>query len=214
MKPTPIRIYSLVDWDRGAKARWLLKEIGQPFETRILNRDKKENETPEFLRLNPMGRVPVLELDDRAIFESNAILNVLADRFPEKRMAPPVNTPERMLYEQWMWFAMSMLDVAQTRIMVIEDIPAGELYTKKFTALASDLHDAFEALDVTLAKNSFLVGNRFSAADICVGYHLFWLTLWPELESIMKKFPRVTTYLDRLRAMPSAIEAKVFTYQG
>jgi glutathione S-transferase len=70
------------------------------------------------------------------------------------------------------------------------------------------------ALEVTLAKGDFLVANRFSAADIGVAYHLFWLGLWPELAAITAKFPKTVRYLDRLKSRPASIKAKVFSYPG
>lgn len=213
MTPSPLRVYSFVPWDRGAKVRWLLTEMAVAFESRLLDRKTKENETPEYLRLNPMGRVPTLEIEGRVMFESGAICMFLADRFAERGMAPAPQAPERDKYLQWMFFASATLDVAQTRIMVIEDIPAGEVQSTKQSILQSDLRDAMTALDQALGAGPFLVGSRFSAADICVSYHLYWCTLWPELNGIIQDFPRVTQYLERMKAMPSAVQADVFSYK-
>ena len=212
--PTLIRLYGILPYDRSAKARWLLTELGVPFENRWLDGEKKEHESPDFLRLTPFGRVPVLETDDMVMFESGAICAYLADRYLEQGMAPALSSPHRMEYQQWMYFAAATLDPFQIRIMVIEDIPPGEVQTTKQAALVEHLHDAMAALDATLAKNDYLVANRFSAADICVGYHLYWLTLWPELNSVIETFPRVKAYRERLAALPSARKADVFSYQG
>jgi glutathione S-transferase len=211
---TQIRIHSLVAYDRGGKARWLLTEMGMPYETRWINREKKENESPEYLRLNPMGRAPVAEIDDQAIFESSAICAYLADRFMEKGMAPVLSSPERAKYQQWMYFAAATIDPIMARMMIIEDMPAGELRTQKESAMMEDFHDAMIALDNTLSKELFLVGNRFSTADICVGYHLYFCSLWSEFSEVIGKFPSVASYLQRLKEMPSAIQAKVFSYEG
>ena len=213
MKST-IRLHGLVSFDRSAKARWLLTELGLEFQDRWLNRETKEIESAEFLRLNPMGRIPVLEIGDQAMCESGAICAYLADRYLESGLAPALDSPGRMHYQQWMYFASATLDVIQTRIMVIEDIPAGEVRTEKEAALVSELHDALTTLDSTLAKNTYLVANKFSAADICVSYHLYWLKLWPELDAEWRKFPRLHTYLERLQQMPSAIKANVFSYKA
>lgn len=209
-----IRIHSFVAYDRGAKARWLLTEMGMDFQNRWINREKKENESPEFLRLNPMGRAPVAEIGDQAIFESAAICAYLADLHLEKGFAPALSSPERASYQQWMYFAASTIDPVATRIMIIEDISAGEVRTQKESALLEDLRDAMIALDHTLSKNSYLVGNRFSAADICVGYHLYFCQLWPELDAVVQEFPNVVSYVKRLTERPAAIEAKVFTFPG
>jgi len=208
-----IRIHGVFPYDRGGKSRWLLTEMGIPFENRFLNRETGEMESPEYKKLHPMGRVPAMQVGDITMFESGAMVAFLADRFLDKGMAPQLSAPERATYQQWMYFADSTIDPIQNRIMIIEDIPAGEVRTAKETALVDELRDAVRALDQTLSKSSFLVANRLSAADICVSYHLFWLKLWPELDVIIAAFPKVVSYLDRMTKMPSAIESKVFAYE-
>lgn len=209
-----IRLYGLASFDRGAKARWLLTEMGVKFEDHWLDRDKKEQESPAFLKLNPMGRVPVAEIGDQVLFESGAICAYLADLHLDKGMAPALSAPERAEYQKWMYFASATVDAIQGKIMIIEDIPPGEVHTAKEKALQEELRDSLEALDQVLSKSSFLVGNRFGAADICVSYQLFWLGLWPELKLVMDAFPRVGAYIDRMVARPVAQSAKVFNYKG
>ncbi len=213
-QPPRVRIHSIAPYDRGAKARWLLTEIGVPFDTRWLDREKREHEGHDFLRLNPMGRVPVMEIGDQVLFESGAICAHLGDLFTDRGIAPPLGSPQRTDYQQWMYFAAATLDAFQARIMIIEDIPPGELQTSKLEALQSDLREALLALEQTLAKGPYLLGSRFTAADICVSYHLYWCRLWPELDEVFQDFSRVRSYLERLESMPSAVSAKVFSYPG
>lgn len=210
----PIRLHALATFDRSAKARWLLTEMGVKFEDHWLDRDKKEHESPAFLKLNPMGRVPVAEIGDQVMFESGAICAYLADLYLDKGMAPAPSAPERVDYQKWMYFASATIDAIQGKIMIIEDIPPGEVQTSKEKALQEELHDSLAALDQVLSKSSFLVGNRFSAADICVSYQLFWLRLWPELNSVMDQFPRVGAYIDRMVTRPAAESMKVVAYKG
>jgi glutathione S-transferase len=214
MKNLPkFRLYGLRSYDRSAKARWLLTEAGADFEMRWLDRDKKEHESAEFLKLNPMGRVPVLEIGTQAIFESGAICTYLGDLFAEKGLAPLPNSPERAEYLQWMFLA-SSIDTYQIRIMVIEDIPPGEVQKAKEAALQAELRDTLVTLDRVFTEKSFLVGNRFTAADVSVSYHLYWLRLWPELDQIFNDFPKVKAYMDRMESHPSAIKADVFSYKS
>lgn len=207
-----IRLYSLVSFDRSAKIRWLLNELGIAFQERALNRDKKEHEAPEFLRLNPMGRVPVIEIDDQVMIESNAICTYLADRFNKNDFAPAIDSPERMKYLQWIAFSGETLDRIQARIMIIEDIPAGEVFDAKMNPLLSDLRDACETLDQALQTGPFLMGSKLSLPDICMSYQLYWLAMWPELNAIMTEFPRVTGYFERMRKHPGAIKANMFSF--
>lgn len=209
---TKYTLYSLTSYDRSAKVRWIFTAAQVPFEEHRLNREQGENEGFKFLSLNPQGRVPVLEFDGRAMFESGAICLFLGDRFIESGLAPSLESSGRAEYLQWVCFASATLDTFQTRIMVIEDIPAGEVQEKKLAGLRSDLYDACVALNCVLDKTSYLVADRFSVADICVSYHLYWLSLWPELNSILQDFPVLSAYLERLKAIPSAVQANVFSY--
>ncbi len=214
MSSPSLRLHAIAHYDRSAKARWLLTELNVEFEERWLDREKREFESPEYLKLNPMGRVPTLELDGRPMFESSAICATIADLYLERGFAPALTAPERAEYQQWMYFAATTLDPMQSRIMIIEDIPAGELQKSKESALQTELSDAVRTLDQVLLKNDFLVANRFSAADICVSYHLNWLCLWPELEVCLQSSPSVLAYLERMKARPAAVRAKVFSYRG
>lgn len=209
-----IRLYGFYPYDRSAKPRWLLTELGVEFKDRWLDRENQEHEGPEYLQLNPMGRAPVLKIDDTVIFESGAICAFLADRFADRGLAPALGTPLRAKYEQWLFFAAATIDPFLGRIMIIEDIPAGELRTKKETELLLDVRNAMHTLDLAIAKGPFLLGERFSAADACVGYQTYWCTLWPEFDAIIHSFPNVVAYLARLKQMPSAVKAQVFTYPG
>lgn len=209
-----IRIHGAFPYDRGAKSRWLLTEMGVPFESCWLDIEKGEFESPEYLKLHPMGRVPALQIGDVSMFESGAMCSYLADRFSEKGFAPKGATAERAIYEQWMYFAHTTIDPIQSKIMIIEDMAPGEARATKETRLFEELRDAMHALNLTLSKNSYLVANQFSAADICLSYHLYWLQLWPELNVIIKDFPKVVSYLDRMKNRPAAVQLKVFSFEG
>ena len=212
IKHPPIRIHGVHAYDRGAKARWLLTEIGVHFENIWMK--NREFEKSDYMEMNPMGRVPAMEFGDTVLFESGAIASYLSDFFSDSEMSQKIDSPLRAEYLKWMFFTASTLDPFQTRIMIIEDIPPGELYDKKFSALMSDVEDAYRTLELTLSKQPFLVGGRFSTADICASYHLYFQMLWPEFEGAMKKFPKVADYLERMKKHPSAITAEVFSYEA
>lgn len=214
MKNEMIRIHGAFPFDRAAKTRWLLTEMNVAYEDRWLDVEKKDHEKPEYMRLHPMGRIPAAEIGDVDLFESSAICAYLADLHLDKGMAPALNSPDRAKYQQWMYFAAATLDPIQTRIMTVEDIPAGEVRTAKESALIEELRDAVKALDRTLSRNSFLVANRFSAADVCVSYHLYGIAMWPELDAVIKESPSVAAFMERMKKMPSALKAKVFSYEG
>lgn len=210
-----IKLYSVFTYDRSAKPRWLLEELGVPYQDHWLKRE--ELESPEYLRINPMGRVPTLEIDGRRMIESDAICAYLADRFAAKdgrKLAPAPESPERMEYLQWMSFVGGAVQALQTRIQIVEDIPPGELYDTKFKSIQGDLRDVGAMLSIPLERSPTLLASGFSAADACLGYHLYFLYMWPELSSILADFPHVGAYLARLKQRPAAIRAQAFSYEG
>lgn len=207
-----ILIYGAASFDRGGKIRWLLTEMGLKYESRWLNPRKGEQESPAFLKLNPMGRIPVAEIDGKIMFESGAICTYLADLHLDKGMAPALTAPERADYLKWMYFASATVDAIHGKNDLLEEIPSSEARTAQMKELQDDLRGALEALDQTLSKSEFLVGNRFSTADICVSYQLFWLRLGPELKPVMDQFPRVEAYIDRMVTRPAAVSSKVVAF--
>src|SRR5712691_10913375 len=94
---------------RAVRPRWMLEEIGEPYELARLQLGT-DNKKPEYLKINPNGAVPTLVDGDLVLFESAAICQYLADRHPEKRLAPPAGGPARGLYYQWIHYAMSALE--------------------------------------------------------------------------------------------------------
>jgi len=212
-----ITLYSFWNYDRSAKVRWLFEELKQngvklDYREHRINREAKENEQEPYLSLNPMGRSPTLVIDGNSMIESNGICAYFADRFMDGKMAPPLHANERAEYQQWMAFASSTFEDFIVRIMIIEDIPPGEVFDKKSASLLSDVRDAAELLQKTLTHHDYLVSSGFSAADICLGYHLYIAMMWPEFESIFNEFPKIKPYLERLKKRPAAEKAQAFSY--
>ncbi len=208
-----MKLYGFTHFDRSGKVRWLLTELGLKFEDKWISSANKDYETSEYLKLNPLGRVPVLEVGNLSLFESGAICTYIADLHLDRGLAPPLGSKDRAKYLQWMYFSVATLDDLQIRMMIIEDIPDGKVRSEKDGALFSDMNSAMDALNRELSETTYLVGNSFSTADICVSYHLYFLQLWPEFSSITSKFPNVVSYLNRLMERPAAIESKVFSYK-
>src|SRR5690242_1811924 len=90
---------------RSIRPRWLLEEIGTRYELVRLNLQNGDQKKPEYLKINPNGAVPALVDGEVRLFESAAICQYLADRFPEKRLAPAVGTPARGYCYQWIHYA-------------------------------------------------------------------------------------------------------------
>jgi len=137
---------------RAIRVRWLLEELGVPYELVRLDVTKEENKTPEYLALNPLGELPVLRDGDVTLFESAAIYLHLADRFPERNLAPPPGSPERGDYLQWMLFAEKTLEPA--------------LVDASRNAQRPALDTILSMIDARVAGREFIAGSAFTAADV------------------------------------------------
>jgi glutathione S-transferase len=144
---------------RGQIARWALHEAGAEYEQHILSYDSTMK-APEYLAINPMGKVPAIVHDGKVVTECAAICAYLADAFPEKGLQPTAD--ERADYYRWMFFAAGPVESAITnRHMKWE--PTEE--QQRMAGYGSYEH-AIAALDGALSGKEYICGSRFTAADI------------------------------------------------
>lgn len=182
---------------RGQIARWALHEAGAEYEQHILSYDSTMK-APEYLAINPMGKVPAIVHDGKVVTECAAICAYLADAFPEKGLQPTPN--ERADYYRWMFFAAGPVESAITnRHMKWE--PTEE--QQRMAGYGSYDH-AIAALDGALSGKQYICGSRFTAADIYVGSQVDWGVQFGTLPSN----PAFVAYAERLRERPAYKEAK------
>src|SRR5262245_36881144 len=160
---------------RSIRPRWMLEEIGVPYEVVRLNIQAGDQKKPEYLKKNPNGTVPTLVDGDVALFESAAICQYLADKFPEKRLAPPLGTPARGLYYPSIPAAMSRLEPPTLTIFLHTIMkPEGERIPKLVDDARPQLGAALRVIEQALAGRTFLLGEQFTAADVMVGSTVGW----------------------------------------
>lgn len=185
---------------RSQRALWGLKEVDADFEFISVNLLEGEHKRPEFLRLNPAGKVPVLVDGDRVIPESAAIVLYLADKYPQKGLLP-TDLNERAQVYRWTLFAVTELEQPLWRItrhtLVYppdQRLPADiELARADFATMAAILEAHLDARD-------FIVGDRLTVADCVTAY----LIDWANEVRLIDAFPRLQAYLERLYARPEA----------
>ena len=148
----------------GLVVHWLLIELDMPHELRLLDFAKKEQKSPEYLKLNPAGVVPTLVFDGQVLNEAAAIVMHLADTHPAAGLAPALATTERARYYQWMFFCANTLQPA-FRAWWYPSEPAGEANIEAAKASARTRIEAgFERVDAHLAANGpYLLGEHISA---------------------------------------------------
>ncbi|WP_257457129.1 glutathione S-transferase family protein [Archangium lipolyticum] len=192
---------------RATRARWLLEELGVPYELVKLDLSRQENSTPAYLAVHPLGEVPALVEGDVTLLESLAICLHLADRFPEKHLAPPMGSTERGPYYQWMVFAELTLDPVVMAFHQHAQLPeeeqasahSAEELAKHRTRLAAVL----DVINGGLGDREFLVGGAFTAADVVMVSILHWANTLKLLDG----HPRLAEYVKRHAQRPAVRRA-------
>ena len=185
---------------RAGRPRWLLEEIGAPYEIASLDLKKGEHKQPEYMKIHPHGAVPALIDGDLALFESAAICMYLADKYPEKKLAPALGTPARGLYYQWMVYSMATLEppVLQTFLNTIM-LPEAERSPAVVEKAKTQFADVARVLSNALAGRSFLLGEQFSAADVMIGSSLGWAGMM----GLLADSPTLQAYVKQLTDRPA-----------
>jgi glutathione S-transferase len=184
---------------RSAVARWMLEEVGEPYDIHLLDLAKGESRAPAHLAINPMGKVPALKHRDVVITENAAICTYLADAFPNAGLSIPIGDPRRGIYLKWLFFGPSCIEPAIT----------DRAYPRKDEARASMLGygDFDTVLDVVanaVANGPYLMGEQFTAADVVIGSGLGWGRLF----KLIPSRPEFVAYVARVDQRPAAKRAK------
>jgi glutathione S-transferase len=183
---------------RSSGVRLLLEELGAPYELRVLDMKAGEQRRPEYLAVNPMGKVPALKHGDALITEQVAIFIYLADLFPEAGLAPPIGDPLRGPYLRWLvYYAACFEPAVVDRALKRDPAPPAMCPYGDYDTMLGTLTGA-------LSNGPYLLGERFSAADILWGTGLTWTTLW----KLVPELPEITAYIKRLSDRPSVARVK------
>ena len=193
-----------VPMTRATRPRWLLEEMGVPHELVRLDPKKGETRAPEHLKRHPLGHVPVLEDGNLMMFESAAICLYLADKFPEKKLIPPVGSRERALCYQWVLYAMTELEPPVSKIAAERRKEEGKRDAAVISAAQADFNKAAGTVDEALGKSLYLLGEQFSVTDVIAAS---CLARGRRLGVLDAGLSRVNAYVDRLMDRPAAKKA-------
>jgi glutathione S-transferase len=179
---------------RAAIAKWMLDECGADYEIVPIDFTKREHKTPEFLKINPAGKLPALVDGDAKIFEGAAICLYLAEKFPEAKLAPKIGAPERGRYLSLMVYSTSQLEPAMGDAL----LGATHLAQRGWT----DFETARNVIEGELGDGPYLFGDWFTAADVMIGS----MFIWRRMFGGQPDRPKLEAYVDRLLARPSALK--------
>lgn len=179
-------------FSRAATVVWMLEEVGVPYTLKYVDLMAGEQKAPELLALNPMGKLPVLVDGETVVTEAAAIGLYLADRYAYGTLAPKLDDPARAAYLRWSLFAPSVIE------------PGASAHGSKWEYRAAQagwgtweaMHDTLEH---AIGEGPWLLGERFTMADVTLGGTLRWLLRFDMLEAR----PALTAYADRLSQRPA-----------
>jgi glutathione S-transferase len=179
---------------RAVIAKWMLNECGAEYEIVPVDFTKREHKTPEFLKINPAGKLPALVDGDAKVFEGAAICLYLADKFSDAHLAPPVGAPERGRYLSLMVYSTSQLEPSMAdKLLGVETLPQ-----RGWT----DFETARDVIERELGDGPYLFGDWFTAADVMIGS----LFIWRRIFGAPPDRPKLEAYADRLLARPKSMK--------
>lgn len=184
---------------RGRVARWMLEEIGEPYRTEVLDY-ATTMKAPAYLAINPLGKVPALRHGDVVVTETAAICAYLADAFPAAQLAPRPADRLRGPYYRWLFFAAGPLEAAVSNNALGFQVPAERERMIGYGRI--DL--VINALEGALSRGEYLVGSRFTAADLYVGSLLGFYMMF----GIIERRSAFERYWQQISARPACARAK------
>jgi glutathione S-transferase len=176
---------------RGRIVRWMLEEVGQPYETEVIAYDQLKSE--RYLAVNPMGKVPAIKHRGHIVTECAAICTYLADVFPESMLGP--RSDEKADYYRWFFYAAGPVEAAVSN-QAMGWVPTPE---RERMFGYGNFDRVIAVLDELLSLREYVCGDRFTAADVYVGSQIMFpmqFNMLPERESFLK-------YRDRLQQRPA-----------
>ena len=183
---------------RGRIIRWMLEEVGQPYETVVLDY-ASTMKGADYLAINPMGKVPAIKHGDTIVTEAAAICAYLADAFPQANLAPPSGSKERGPYYRWLFYGAGPVEAMGSNHAMGWTPPEDRQRMFGYGSREA----VMDTLEKALTANEYLAGGTFTAADLYVGAQIGWGLQFGTLE----KRPVFESYFARLAARPAAKRA-------
>jgi glutathione S-transferase len=179
---------------RSSIVRWMLEEIGDPYDIELLSLSKGETRAPAYLGINPMGKVPALRHGNVVITEAAAICTYLADEFPGVGLNVPIGDPRRGIYLKWLFFGPSCFEpaVMDRRFPRKEEAMRGALGY-------GDFDTVMDVLAKAVSAGPYLMGDQFTAADVVIGSGLRWTMMF----KLTPERPEFVAYVKRLERRPA-----------
>jgi glutathione S-transferase len=184
---------------RGGIVHWMLEELGQPYDLQVIEYGPPMK-SPEYLAINPMGKVPAIRHGEHIVTETAAICTYLADAFPEAGLAPEPG--DRADYYRWLFFTAGPVEAA------VGANACGLQPNERQRAMLGfgTLESTLDTLATAVSDRSYIANDRFSAADIYVGSHIGWGLQFGTIDAR----PEFVAYWNRLKDRPAHLRSQQF----
>jgi glutathione S-transferase len=183
---------------RSSIVRWMLEELGEPYDLHLLSLAKGEQLAPDYLAVNPMGKVPALKHRGVVVTEAAAICTYLADEFPRAELNVPIGDPRRGPYLKWLFFGPSCIEPA----MIDRAAPRQEQPRRGMLGYG-DFDTVMEVVAKAVEPGPYLLGEQFTAADVVVGSTLRWGLMF----KLIPERPEFEAYMAQLEQRPALARA-------
>ena len=183
---------------RSSTVLWMLEEIGEPYDIQLLSIKRGANREPAYLAVNPMGKVPALRHGEVVITEAAAICCYLADEFPKAGLNVPFGDRQRGPYLKWLFFGPGVLEPA-----VIDRAFPRAADTPRAALGYGDFATTMDVVAGAVSRAPFLMGDKFSAADVVIGSALRWGTAF----KLIPERREFADYIARVAERPAAKRA-------
>ena len=154
---------------RGRIVHWMLEEASAPYEVKVVDFQQKEHKSPEYLAINPMGKIPAIVHRGTVVTECAAICAYVADAFPGAQLAPAPNDPKRGSYLRWLFFGAGCVEPA-----IIDHLFSRPPPSRPAAMGYGNYDDTLNTLEKALTPGPFVLGEQFSAADVYLGSAIGW----------------------------------------
>lgn len=198
-----IKVYGF-PFTRSTRVVWALEEAGAEYDFSAIDLTKGEHRKPEFLKVNPGGKVPVLIDGDLVLTESAAICTYIGEKFPSSELVP-VRSDDRAHYFQWCFFAMSELETPLWNMAKFSRLlPEEHRVPEAMDTCVWEFHRAARILAQHMEGREYAIGNQFTAADILLGSTLNWA----RKSNIALNSESLDSYAERMSIRPALLRAR------
>ncbi len=184
---------------RSSTTLWMLEELGEPYDIKLLKLSEGDQQKPDYLAVNPMGKVPALKHNGTVITEVAAICTYLADAFPQKKLNVPVGDPRRGPYLKWLFFGPSCFEPA-----VIDRAAPRKEEARRAMLGYGEFQTTMDVIAKAVEKGPWILGDQFTAADVVIGAGVRWGTMF----KLVPERPEFTAYSERRAARAAAQRAE------